>query len=138
MYKIFRNKKLIAIAFFTVFSVAAVSSAQANDNGNVVPVELKFLGNIHNQQIFQLNFAGNAEENDFTINLKDEEGNSLYKENIKGENFHKKFLLNNEEIGNSKLRFEVTSKKTNKTVVFEVKRESHFVEEMIVKKVKKT
>lgn len=136
MKKVLRNKRLIVIAFFTVFSVAAVSSARANDNGNTVPVELKILGNINNHQIVQLNFAGNAEENDFTINLRDEEGNSLYKENIQGENFYKKFLLNNEEIGNSKLRFEVTSKKTNKTVVFEVKRESHIVEEMVVKKVK--
>ena len=108
----------------------------ANKNNYVLPVELKFLGNINNQQIFQMNFAGNAEENDFTINIKDEEGNSLYKENIKGETFYKKFLLNNEEIGDHILHFEVTSKKSNKIVVFEVKRQSHFVEEMVVKKVR--
>ena len=136
MYKIFRNKRLIAIAFFTVFSIAAAPSALANESKYVLPVELKFLGNINNQQIVQLNFAGNAEENDFSINIRDEEGNSLYKENIKGENFSKKFLLNNEEIGDNILRFEVTGKKTNKIVVFEVKRQSHFVEEIVVKKVR--
>ncbi len=136
MHKIFRNKRLIAIAFFTVFSIAATPSAMANEGNYVLPVELKFLGNINNQQIVQLNFAGNAEENDFSINIRDEDGNSLYKENIKGENFSKKFLLNNEEIGDNILRFEVTGKKTNKIVVFEVKRQSHFVEEIVVKKVR--
>jgi len=136
MNKIFRNNRLIAIAFFTVFSVAGVTaSARANNNSNVVPVELKFLGNINNQQMFQLNFAGNADENEFIINIRDEDGNSLYSENIKGENFYKKFLLNTEEIGNGKLRFEVTSKKTNQTVVFEVKRQAHYVQEMVVNKV---
>jgi hypothetical protein len=123
------------IAFFTVFSVAASPAARANDSNNLPPVELKFIGNINNQQIFQLNFAGNAEENDFTINVKDEAGNSLYMENIKGEIFYKKFLLNNDEIGDGKILFEVTSKKTNKTVVFEVKNQSRVVEEMVIKKI---
>lgn len=136
MHNIFRNKRLIAIAFFTVFSIAAAPSAKANESNYVLPVELKFVGNIKNQQIFEMKFAGNVEENDFTINIKDEDGNSLYKENIKGESFSKKFLLNNEEIGNSILRFEVTGKKTNKILVFEVKRQTHFVEEMVVKKLR--
>src|SRR6185503_2375776 len=125
MYKIFRNKKLIAIAFFTVFSIAAVPSVMARENNYALPVELKLVGNINNQQIFQLNFAGNSQENEFIIQLKDDDGYSLYRENVKGEGFSKKFLLNSEEIGTGSLRFEITSKKTNKTVVFEVKLESH-------------
>jgi hypothetical protein len=136
MYKIFRNKKLIAIAFFTVFSIAAVPSVMAKENNYALPVELKLVGNINNQQIFQLNFAGNSQENEFIIQLKDDDGYSLYRENVKGEVFSKKFLLNSEEIGTGTLRFEVTSKKSNKTVVFEVKLESHMVEEMVVKKVR--
>ena len=136
MHKIFRNKRLIAIAFFTVFSIAAAPSALAKEGNYVLPVELKFIGNINNQQIFQLNFAGNSEENEFTINIKDEDGISFYQETIKGENFYKKFLLNNDEIGDHILRFEITGKKTNKIVVFEVKRQSHFVEEIVVKKVR--
>ena len=136
MKQIFRNNRLIVIAFFTVFSVSAASSAMANGSNNPLPVELKFIGNINNQQIFQLNFAGNAEENEFVINIRDEEGNLLYRENIKGEVFHKKFLLNNDEIGNGKLFFEITGKRSNKTVLFEVKHQSHVVEDMVVKKVK--
>jgi len=136
MNKIFRNKRLLVIAFFTVFSVAASPAARANDGNNPLPVELKFIGNINNQQIFQLNFTGNAEENDVVITIRDEAGNALYRENIKAENFYKKFLLNNDEIGDGLLRFEVTSKRSNKTVVFEVKRQSRLVEEIVVNKVK--
>jgi len=131
MTKIFRNKRLIIVAFFTVFSIGSASVALANDNNNALPVELKFIGTIKDQPLFQLSFAGNAEENDFTIIIRDEAGNSLYSENIKGENFYKKFLLNNEGIDNDEtLRFEIKSKRSNKTVVFEVNGQSRLVEEI--------
>ena len=134
MTKIFRNKRLIIVAFFTVFSIGSASVALANDNNNALPVELKFIGTIKDQPLFQLSFAGNAEENDFTIIIRDEAGNSLYSENIKGENFYKKFLLNNEGTDYDILRFEVKSKRSNKTVVFEVNGQSHLVEEIGVSK----
>lgn len=136
MNKIFSNKRLMVVAFFTVFSLAAAHSAMANDSSRVLPVELKYIGSIKDQPILLLSFAGNAEENDFTIIIRDKDGNSLYSENIKGENFYKKFLLTNEDAGNGALRFEIISKRSKKTVVFEVNRQSRFVEEMVVNKVK--
>ena len=135
MTKIFRNKRLIIVAFFTVFSMGSASVAIANDNKNALPVELKFIGTIKDQPLFQLSFAGNAEENDFTIIIRDEAGNSLYSENIKGENFYKKFLLNNEGTDDETLRFEIKSKRSNKTVVFEVSSQSRLVEEIGVSQV---
>jgi uncharacterized protein (DUF2249 family) len=135
MRKIFSNNRIIVIAFFTVFSVTA-SPAMASDSTNVVPVQLKYIGTINKQPLVQLSFAGNAEENEFTIIIRDENGSTLYRETIKGENFYKKFLLNNDELGDEVLRFEVTSKKTSKTVVFEVDREPRFVDEMVVNKMK--
>lgn len=136
MKRIFINKRLIVVAFFTVFSIASAPAAMANGGKNSLPVELKFIGNINNQPLFQLSFAGNAEENDFTISIRDEEGNSLYSENIKGEIFYKKFLLNNEGTGNEVLRFEIISKRSGKNVVFEINRQSSSVEEIVVNKVK--
>jgi hypothetical protein len=136
MRKIFSNNRIMVIAFFTVFSVAAAPAAKASDSTNVVPVQLKYIGTINNQPLVQLTFAGNAEENEFTIIIRDEYSNSLYRETIKGESFYKKFLLNNDEIGDEILRFEVISKRSNKSVVFEVSRESHYINEMAVSKVK--
>jgi hypothetical protein len=136
MRKIFSNNRIIVIAFFTVFSVAAAPAAGASDSTGNVPVELKYLGVINKQPLVQLVFSGNADENEFTIIIRDESGNTLYKETIKGEVFYKKFLLNNDEIGNGTLRFEVISKRTNQTAVFEVNHESRFVNEMVVSKKK--
>ena len=136
MKKIFSNNRLIAIAFFTVFSVAAAPFAMATDSSHnrVMPVELKLVGNINNQPIFQLTYAGNTEQDEFTIVIRDEDGNSLYRENIKGESFTKKFLLNKDEVGDGPLRFEITSKKFSKTVVYEVNRNTRQVEDLVISK----
>lgn len=134
MEKIFRNKRLIVIAFFTAFSVASVQDAMANGSNKPVPVEMKFMGRLNNQLLFKLNFAGNAEHNDFTIIIRDEQKSTLYRQNIKGESFSKSFLLNADEIGDSTLTFEIISKKSNQSVVYEVNRKNSVVEEMIISK----
>ena len=134
MTKIFSNNRILLIAFFTVFSVTASSAVMASDSTSLVPVQLKYIGNINKQPLIQLSFAGSADENEFTIVVKDATGNSLYRETIKGENFSKKFLLNNQEIGDETLRFEVISKRTNKTVVFELNPESHLADEVATSK----
>ena len=137
MKKVFNNNRLIALAFFTVFSIATAPVVMANNSNPALPVELKFLGNnVKNQPVFQLNFFGNAEENDFTITIRDDYGNSLFSENIKGEVFSKKFLLNTEEIGDAAVRFEITGRKSQKTVLFEVNHQSHLQEEMVIRKLK--
>ena len=81
MKKIFRNNRLVAIAFFTLFSVAAAPAALATENP-VIPVELTFVGHVKNQPMFQLSFNGNETQNEITIIITDEYGNSLYRENI--------------------------------------------------------
>ena len=136
MKKIFSNNRLIAIAFFTVFSVAAAPFAMAADSSynRVMPVELKLVGNINNQPIFQLTYAGNTEQDEFTIVIRDEDGNALYRENIKGESFTKKFLLNKDEVGDGVLRFEISSKKFSKTVVYEINRNTRQVEDLVISK----
>lgn len=137
MKKIFSNNRLIAIAFLTVFSVAAAPfAAVAADSSykRVMPVELKLVGNINNQPIFQLSYDGNTEQDEFTIVIRDEDGNSLYRENIKGESFTKKFLLNKDEVGDGALRFEISSKKFSKTVVYEVNRNTRQVEDLVISK----
>jgi len=131
MKKIFCNNRLIAIAFFTFFSANA-TTLQASDRDSVVPVELKYVGTIQNQPLFQLNFAGNAAQNEFLINVTDVYGNSLYKENIKGEVFSKKFLLNTEEIGDETIRFEISCKKSGKSVTYEVNRQTRLLQDMVI------
>jgi hypothetical protein len=136
MKKIFSNNRIIAIAFLTVFSVALAPAAMAIEKKPAVPAELVFVGNFKNQPVFQLSVAGSAEQDEFTINITDEFGVSLYKENVKSENFTKKFLLNTDEIGDNTLIFEVVCKKTKQSVTYEVNRNSRFVQDLAITKIK--
>lgn len=133
MKRVFRNNRLIAIAFFTVFSVAIAPASMANGGNPALPVELKFLGYIQNQPLFQLNFHGNSGENLIRVSITDEFGNLLFSENIKGGAFSKKFLLNNDqETNDAVVRFEITDRGSKKTSVFEVDRNSRFVDEVVI------
>jgi len=120
MEKIFLNKRIVIIAFFTVFSTA-VTSAKA-DSHDPVPVELRFVRWVKDQPIFQFDFKGNDQNDDFTIAIRDEFNNILYKENIKGEFFTKSFLLNTNEVIDDTLYFEIRSKKSNQSKVYPVNR----------------
>jgi hypothetical protein len=129
------STRLIAIALVASFAVAFASPALANEDKKTVPVELKFIGNVKDQQLFQLVFTG-KEETEYTIVVRDEYGNALYRENIKGSNFTKKFLLNTEDLDDSKFKFEVASKSYEKPVVFEINTQYSYVENVVVNKVK--
>ena len=135
MEKIFRNKRLILIAFFTAFSVSSVP-AMANNSQDPIPVEMKFMGYIKNQLLFKLNFTGTPEHNEFTVIIRDDQKNMLYRDNIKGEIFSKSFLLNTDEIGDDTLQFEIINKKTKESVVYEVNRNSGLKEELTISELK--
>ncbi|MBL0070261.1 MAG: hypothetical protein IPP39_17795 [Chitinophagaceae bacterium] len=136
MKKIFSNNRLLGIAFLTVFSVAVSPAVMAGEKNPAVPVEMKFAGMIKNQPMFQLNFSGNAGQDEFTISIIDDYGNSLYREKIKGKNFYKKFLLNTDEIEDNTLWFEIFCNSTKKSVVYEINPHSRFVQGMTFTEVK--
>jgi hypothetical protein len=135
MKKIFRNSQLLAIAFFTVFTASAAPAVQAN-NSKDLPVELKFVGSINNQTIFQLNISGNDEHNDFTIIIRDEFNNTIYRENIKADIFSKKFMFNKDELGDDTLQFEVFCRKTNQSVLYKINRQYRTTDELVVSELK--
>ncbi len=131
MKKIFKNNRIILIAFVTLFSSGIYANTLTNKD-LLVPAELVYAGKINNQPLFQLNVAGDAHQNEFTIIIRDEKGNTLYNENIKAESFSKKFLLNTEELGDSDLQFEIISKKTSQSVTYEINRHTKTVEDFVV------
>lgn len=135
MKKIFNNSRLIAIAFFTVFTAMSVPAAMAQANKDL-PVELKYLGNINNRTIFQLIVSGNNLDNDYTLIIRDPFGNSIYRENIKADNFSKKFLFDTDELGDDTLEFEVYRRTTNQSVKYRINRQTRYVEEVAVNEIK--
>src|SRR5260221_907301 len=136
MKQVLKRKSIIVATLFAVFSTALAPAAQANDSSRVIPVELKFLGEVKDQLVFQLNFDGNAEENEFAVTITDEAGATLYRENVKVEKVTKRNLLNSDEIGDGIVHFHITSKKSNQTVVYQVNHVAHVVQDVVVNKLK--
>jgi hypothetical protein len=125
------NRKLaiVALAFTLAFSTPTL----ANDGDKENPTnttELKFIGNLENQPVFQLNLI-NIEEDEISVTFRDEYGNILYSDKYKGANLSKKFLLKSDELGDATLNVTVRSKKNNSTEVYSID-----VEETVINKVK--
>jgi hypothetical protein len=133
--KTLKNLGIMAIAL-VAFTFAFSTTTLANDEGGTKNVtELKFIGNLENQPVFQLSLNG-AEDDEYSITFRDEYGNVLYADKVKGSNITKKFLLKAEEIGDATLNVVVKAKKTGKTEVYTINRSHRYVEETVVAKVK--
>jgi hypothetical protein len=135
MKKVSINPRFTALVLAFAFVAAFAVPASANDEKNVIPVELKFLGNFKNQPLFQLSFT-NAIETEFTVVVRDEFNTVLYKDNVKGGTFTKKFLFNTDELGDATLRFEITGSKDHKPAIFEISKNSRYIQDVVVSKLK--
>jgi len=103
---------------------------------HMVPVEMKFIGKINEHPLFQLNISGTPEQNDFIITVRDEFEEVLYKENFKGDYFSKKFLLNTDELGDATLLFEISCKKTRRSVIYQINRGTRLVQDVAIREMK--
>ena len=135
MKRVFINTRILAVALAITSTTVFSTPAAAIDEKKTIPVELKFLGNINNQPVVLLNFT-NTEVNEYTVIVRDSYGVVLYRDKVKGSNMTQKFILNTEDIGDVELHFEITGKKTDKTVVYEVNTVSRIIEDVVVNKVK--
>ena len=137
MKKIINNGRLIAIAFFTVFTSTSLPAvlAQANKDQQV---ELRYVGNINNRTIFQLIVSGANLNTDYTISIRDPFGNSIYRENIKADNFSKKFLFDTDELGDDTLEFEVYNRISSQSVRYKINRQTLFSEEINIREIKQS
>jgi hypothetical protein len=128
--------RIVAIALVAALTVAFTTPVLANTTGeNPQNVELKYLGQYKNQPVFELTFK-NSEEAEFTVVIRDEQDNIVYKDFIKSGVTSKKYMLNTEELGDVPVNFEITSRKTDKTVVYKVNKNTRVVEDVVVNLVK--
>ena len=97
------------------------------------PVALKYIGSVKNQPVFQLEI-NNPKEAEYVIRISDEAGNILYAEKAKGSAITKKFRLNDEELGDATLTFEVINKAENTVTSYKVKNNTHTVQDIEIAK----
>ena len=129
-----KNYKTLAIALFAALSVASTSNVMANEE--VKPksgIDLKFIGNIEDQPVFQLN-VNNTEEDEYVVTFRDEQNNVLYSGKLKGINITKNFQLSTEDGAENAMSVEVRSRKSNKSEVYKINKTRSFTEEIVVNK----
>jgi hypothetical protein len=128
----FGKLAIVALAFTLAFSTPTI--ANDGEKGDH-KTELKFIGNLENQPVFELNLANN-EEDEYTVIFRDEFGNVLYSDKFKGAGLTKKFMLKSEDFSDTALNVTVKSKKGNTTEVYSINRSHSYVEETQVNKIK--
>jgi hypothetical protein len=130
------NTRIFAIAVIAFFAVAVSTPAIANDDTKKpVTAELKYLGEFKSHPVFELNF--NTEENsDYIVVIRDSNQNVVYKDVVKNGVASKRYVLNTDEIGDEALQFEITNKKSAKSVVYEINRNIVYVNDVVVNKLK--
>ena len=135
MTKAMRNYGILAITLIA-FTLSFSTVTLANEEGPKKTVsELKYVGKLQNQPVFQLDL-NNTEEEEFSVTFRDEYGNILFSEKFTGVNITKKFLLNNDELSDAHLNVVVKARKRNTTDVYIINRNTSYVEETVVNKIK--
>jgi hypothetical protein len=121
-----------ALSLFFVLSLNLTASA-TDDDKKPSTIEVKMISSVDESPVFQLDL-NNKEVEEFYLTIKDNFGNTLYADKVKGSNISKKFKLNPEGMIDETIRIEVKSKKTNKSEVYTINRSSKYVQETVVSK----
>ncbi|OQP62577.1 hypothetical protein A3860_28210 [Niastella vici] len=112
---------IVALAFTLAFS----NTTLAADGGKTDhKTELKFVGNMEEQPVFELNL--NNVEDEYTVTFRDEFGNVLFIDKFKG-GLTKKFMLKADELGDTALKVVVKSAKDNTSEVYTIDRNHSLV-----------
>ena len=136
MKQTMKTTRIITMGLFTLCTMGlSKTTFAAPKTGD--PAELKFIGNVKNQPVFQLNL-NNTDAEEFFISVKDADRNVLYSEKVKGVNLSRKYQLAIDEAELSSPGFgvtvEVTSAKTHNTQVYKISSTMHTIENIVVAK----
>jgi len=117
--KHFMNKnKTILIAIIGLFTTAFTNPAMAATKTDPPVSQVKYLGFVGNNPVFELNLNSVQPDNYF-ITIRDASGTVIYSEKLSGNNISRKYPIDTEEeIPEGGLRFEVRSVKNKKTDIY--------------------
>jgi hypothetical protein len=129
----FSKLAIVAIALTVAFTTTAL--ANGGEKEKPAATQLKFIGNIQNQPVFELNLINIEDE--YTVTFRDEVGNVLYTNKFKGTaGASKKFLLKSDGFSDVNLNVVITSKKTNASEIYTINSNQTVVEETVINKIK--
>ncbi len=125
-----KNLLLIAI-IATSFTNAAIAGNPNNRNAKD-PIELKWLGNIENKSIFVLEFSDQNKADIYNLIITDDNGYEFFNDVIDPNKKTRKFFLSADELANTKVNFELTSRATGKKTSYQVTMQQTTTNEMKV------
>lgn len=134
MKKVMSNYRTVMAALVMIFTLTIAETASATEK-NDNPVELKYIGKLQNQPLFELNINGEKGA-EYLIRITDEHNSVIYTERVKlkGEKVVKKFQLNQDDLGNTDLTFEVINRETNKVTSYKVSNSTRMVQDIEIAK----
>lgn len=128
-----KNFKTLAITFAVTCMIAISNNIFAgNEKDQTSNAELQFIGKEKNLPVFLLQFK-NSQQDEFLVSIKDENGDVLYSEKLKGSTVSRRYKLdteNSEYINGT--TFEVTSRHSNKTTVYRISQFIHTEDNLVV------
>jgi hypothetical protein len=131
----FSKLAIVALALTLAFTTTVL--ANGGEKEKPATTEFKFIGNIDNQPVFELNII--SVDDEYTVTFRDEAGNVLYSGAFKGAvGLTKKFLLKSSDISDvdENLSVVIKSKKTGAYEAYTINRKHTFLEETVINKVK--
>ena len=136
MKAVINKKTLITIGLLTLGSIGFAQIPLAK-NADRSAIEFKFIGTLESHPLFRLSLK-NDEKEDYLINVRDENNDVLYSEVLKGGNLTRRYELdiNDADIDlyRFKVTFEITSRKTHKTTIYNITKKVQEVEDILVAK----
>ena len=130
-------RSLVTVVMMVVLSVA-FTTANASENKpakNETPVDVKYVGTINYQPVLQIQFDNETEE-EVTVTLRDEDGTYLYSESFSGKKYSKKFQFEKPADTDLNVQLVITSKSKKEAQVFNINKNTRFVEDVVISKVK--
>lgn len=137
MKKNILNNRTIAVALLTLFTLAISPVVNATEKKPVIAAEIKFLGKVQNNPVFELTVPGTGVQEEYIVSVRDENGNVLHVETIKAAGFTKKFMLSldeNNDGTNYSIQFVISTRSNKKTAMYTVNNNTRNVEEVVVTK----
>lgn len=127
--------KLAVVIAVAILSITNVNATGKENNKKETPVEVKFLGNLNEQPVFQIQFD-NAAAEEILFVMRDAEGTVIYSEKFSGKRFSKKFQFEKADLSDLNVQLELVSKKSNETQAYTISKSTRTVDEVVVSRLK--
>ena len=136
MERVMSKNKATIVALMAAIGTTFTSPLLANTTPTEPSgVEVKYLGSVQRNPVFEVNLKNEAGEN-FIVRVLDATGTVLYTERLEGKNISRKYRIATEdELESGSIRFEIKTVGSKKTAVYAVGVSENTTREMAINKV---